>query len=376
MAGAGRFRPFAQRALAAQVKPANRIGMPYLETVTDISPRNLSRYDAIIDVRSPAEFEDDHMPGAVSLPVLSNAERAEVGTLYKQESPFRANRVGGALVARNIAVHLETALADKPKSWRPLVYCWRGGMRSNAMATILSSVGWPTGVVKGGYKTWRREVVAGLDHEEDLLPVRLIDGQTGTGKTALLHAIAAAGGQVIDLEGLANHRGSAFGDFGDGAQPAQRLFESEIWDLIRRFDASRPIYVEAESALVGRRRVPRRLWKSMLAAPRIEVSVPASVRAGFLVRAYDDIIRDRDRLGEALGKLKGLQSKETLAAWQDLAAGGHYGELAQQLMQQHYDPLYARSRKRRADRPVAVVSLDSLDAASLKRAAEQIVSGT
>ena len=235
--------------------------MPYLETVTDLSPDNLARYDAIIDVRSPAEFADDHMPGAISLPVLSNAERAEVGTIYKQESPFRANRVGGALVARNIAIHLETALADKPKSWRPLVYCWRGGMRSNAMATILSSVGWPTGVVKGGYRTWRREVVEGLDCDEPLLPVHLIDGQTGTGKTALLHALAEQGGQVLDLEGLANHRGSAFGDV-DGAQPAQRMFETEIWDQLRRMDLSKPVFVEAESALVGRRRVPRRLWRS------------------------------------------------------------------------------------------------------------------
>ena len=161
--------------------------MPYLETVTDISPENLSRYDAIIDVRSPAEFEDDHMPGAITLPVLSNAERARVGTIYKQESPFRANRIGGALVARNIAHHLETALADQPKSWRPLVYCWRGGMRSNAMATILSSVGWPSGVVKGGYKTWRREVVTGLDHEDRLLPIRLIDVFQGQLLSTFLH---------------------------------------------------------------------------------------------------------------------------------------------------------------------------------------------
>ena len=349
--------------------------MPYLETVTDISPENLSRYDAVIDVRSPAEFEDDHMPGAISLPVLSNEERARVGTIYKQESPFRANRVGAALVARNIAHHLETALADMPKSWRPLVYCWRGGMRSNAMATILSSVGWPSGVVKGGYKTWRREVVTGLDHETSLLPVRLIDGQTGTGKTALLQAIAAAGGQVIDLEGLAHHRGSAFGDFGDELQPAQRLFESGIWDQLRQFDLSRPVFVEAESALVGRCRVPRRLWQSMLAAPRIEMRVPSDVRAEFLLSAYEDIIRDKDRLMEALAKLKGLQSKETLAEWQALAEAGDYRALARQLMERHYDPLYARSRKRREDVPADVVRLESLDDAALKQTAERLVSG-
>ena len=347
--------------------------MPYLETVTDISPQNLSRYDAIIDVRSPAEYEDDHLPGAISLPVLSNEERAKVGTIYKQESPFRANRVGGAIVARNIAHHLETALADKPKSWRPLVYCWRGGMRSNAMATILSSVGWPSGVVKGGYKTWRREVVAGLEHEEALLPVRLIDGQTGSGKTALLQAIKAAGGQVVDLEGLANHRGSAFGDFGEGTQPAQRLFESLIWDGLRQMNPGGPVFVEAESALVGRRRVPRRLWQSMLAAPRIEVRVPAAVRADYLVDAYADIIRDEARLAGALEKLKGLQSKEMLAAWQALANDGAYHALARELMERHYDPLYARSRKRRQDDQVRVLELGDLSEQSLAEAAQDVL---
>ncbi|MEP1599689.1 MAG: tRNA 2-selenouridine(34) synthase MnmH, partial [Hyphomonas sp.] len=262
-----------------------------------------------------------------------------------------------------------------PKSWRPLVYCWRGGMRSNAMATTLSSVGWPSGVVKGGYKTWRREVVTGLDHETSLLPVRLIDGQTGTGKTALLQAIAAAGGQVIDLEGLAHHRGSAFGDFGDELQPAQRLFESGIWDRLRQFDLNQPIFVEAESALVGRCRVPRRLWQSMLAAPRIEMRVPSDVRADFLLSAYEDIIRSKDRLMEALAKLKGLQSKETLAEWQALAEANDYRALARQLMDRHYDPLYARSRKRREDAPADVVRLESLDDAALKQAAERLVSG-
>ena len=347
--------------------------MPYLETVSDLSPESLARFDAIIDVRSPAEFADDHLPGAISLPVLSNAERAEVGTIYKQESPFRANRIGGAIVARNIAHHLDTALADKPKSWRPLVYCWRGGMRSNAMATILSSVGWPTGVVKGGYKTWRREVVAGLEQDAPLLPVRLIDGQTGTGKTALLHALAEAGGQVIDLEGLANHRGSAFGDFGTGTQPAQRLFETEIWDRLRGMDLSRPVFVEAESALVGRRRVPRRLWQSMLAAPRVEVHMPVAARADYLLEAYADIVADGERLAAAIAKLKGLQSKERVAGWQELAAEGRFAELAHQLIEQHYDPLYARSRKRREDEPVAIVSVEKVSDADLARAAHGLL---
>lgn len=347
--------------------------MPYLETVTDLSPESLARFDDIIDVRSPAEFEDDHMPGAISLPVLSNSERAEVGTIYKQESPFRAKRIGGAIVARNIAHHLDTALADKPKSWRPLVYCWRGGMRSNAMATILSSVGWPTGIIRGGYKTWRREVVTGLEHDDTLLPVHLIDGQTGTGKTALLKALEAAGGQVVDLETLANHRGSAFGDMGDGRQPAQRLFETEIWDRLRRFDPGRPVFLEAESALIGRRRVPRRLWKSMLSAPRIEIHLPLDARAAYLTRTYADIIANAPRLSAAINRLKGIQSKETIEAWHELAARGEFIELARQLIERHYDPLYARSRKRRRDEPAQIIELVSADEEDFRAAAAALL---
>ncbi|MEQ9434612.1 tRNA 2-selenouridine(34) synthase MnmH [Hyphomonas sp.] len=347
--------------------------MPYLETVTDLGPETLSRFDAIIDVRSPAEYADDHMPGAINLPVLSNAERAIVGTIYRQESPFRASRVGGAIVARNIAGHLETALADMPRGWRPLVYCWRGGMRSNAMATILSSVGWPVGLVKGGYRTWRRDVVAGLDGDTSPLPIILIDGPTGSGKTAILQALEDQGGQVIDLEGLANHRGSAFGGFDDLPQPAQRLFETHIWDQLRQFDLSCPIFVEAESARVGVRRVPRRLWHEMLAAKRVEIRAPASVRSEFLVTAYGDAVNDPGSVARALALLKPFHAKETLAGWQALADAGEHRKLAEALMLAHYDPLYARSRKRRDDTPVQIIDLPALSADDIEAAAKAIL---
>ena len=347
--------------------------MPYLERLTDLSLQSLARFDDIIDVRSPAEFADDHLPGAINLPVLSNTERAMVGTIYKQESPFRAKRIGAAIVARNIAAHLDTALAGKPKSWRPLIYCWRGGMRSNAMATILSSVGWPVGLVDGGYKTWRREVVEGLERSADALPILLIDGQTGSGKTALLGALATAGGQVIDLEGLAHHRGSAFGGFADMPQPAQRLFESRLWQTLRQHDLGKAIFVEAESALVGKRRLPRRLWQAMLAAPRIELRVPVAVRAAFLVSAYGDAVADLTQVARALDKLKALQPKERLSAWRDLAETGAHAAFAEELIRHHYDPLYARSRKRREDEPVRVLDLPDLDAATLAAAAREIL---
>ena len=227
--------------------------------------------------------------------------------------------------------------------------------------------------MKGGYKTWRREVVSGLELDETPLPVILVDGPTGSGKTAILTEISQQGGQVIDLEGIANHRGSAFGGFGEVPQPAQRLFETIIWDQLRQFDLSRPIYVEAESARVGLRRVPRRLWHSMLAAPRVEIHVPPAARSAFLVSAYGDAVRDSESVAQSLELLKPLHSKETIAEWQSLADAGNHRQLAEVLMLEHYDPLYARSRKRREDTPVQIVELDALSPADIATAANAII---
>ncbi len=347
--------------------------MPYLERLSDLSPASLARFDAIIDVRSPDEFRDDHLPGAISLPVLSNDERAMVGTIYKQESPFKASRIGAAIVARNIAAHLETSLVEFPKTWRPLIYCWRGGMRSNAMATILSSIGWPVGVIEGGYRTWRREVTAGLDQSPAPLPIVLIDGETGAGKTALLQTLAARGAQVVDLEALACHRGSAFGDWPDQPQPAQRLFESQLWTALRSADLTQPIFVEAESARIGARRVPRRVWLAMRSAPRVALQMPVFARAAALVAAYPDAVADSARVIAALSRLKGQHADETLEAWRALAMAGDHAAFAHALIEAHYDPLYARARKRLSAEPVLRVSLADVSAAELTRAADAIL---
>jgi tRNA 2-selenouridine synthase len=347
--------------------------MPFLERIPELSAATLARFDAVIDVRSPAEFADDHLPGAINLPVLSDAERVAVGTIYKQESAFLASRMGAAIVARNIAAHLDGALSDHPRGWRPLIYCWRGGMRSNAMATILAAVGWPVGVVDGGHKTWRREVVGGLDGAAPLFPVVLIDGQTGSGKTALLGELAARGGQVIDLEGFACHRGSAFGAFDGMAQPAQRLFESALWQRLRGFDLSRPIYVEAESARIGLRRVPRRLWASMRAAPRIVLIAPAHARARFLVSAYGDAAIDPARVTQALSHLKGQYADERLLAWQALATSGDTAGFAEALVTGHYDAGYARSRRNLAETVALEISLNAVTPAALGAAADVIL---
>jgi tRNA 2-selenouridine synthase len=327
----------------------------------------------VIDVRSPAEFAEDHAPGAINLPVLTDEERAEVGTIYVQESRFLARRIGAAHVARNIARHLETALAGETGAFQPLVYCWRGGQRSHAMATILSQVGWRTTLLEGGYKTWRRHVTARLYDQP--LPHRLIllDGNTGSGKTEVLLRLAALGQQVVDLEGLAAHRGSLLGGFAGRPQPSQKMFESRLLGVLDGLDPSRPVFVEAESSKVGERMVPPALWQAMSAAPRIELSAGPEARARYLVRAYRDIIEDRAVLDEALRRLPTPPGRKRLAAWGELADAGAFEALALALMALHYDPAYRRSSRKETRALLGVVDAGGLEDADLDAAAEEII---
>ena len=322
--------------------------------------------DMLIDVRSPSEYAEDHVPGAVNLPVLSDEERARVGTIYVQEDPFRARKIGAAIVARNTAAHLEGPLAGMPGGWRPLVYCWRGGQRSGSFASILGQIGWRAETVEGGYRTWRRAVVQQLYHREWPTRVILLDGNTGSGKTEVLARVAAHGVQVLDLEGLARHRGSLFGDMGE--QPSQKSFETELAVASLRLDPARPLLVEAESSRIGERLVPPALWKAMRAAPRIAVEAPLSARADYTIRAYADLADDPARLDAVVLSLKPLVGGETVERWQRLAAEGELRSLVSELMEHHYDPRYARSRQP----PDAVVQAERLDDAGLDRLSGEV----
>ena len=335
----------------------------------DLSPAARDGFDAIIDVRSPAEFALDHIPGAINLPVLDDAQRAAVGTEYVQGSKFLARRSGAVMVARNIAAHLEGALAGRDGSFKPLVHCWRGGQRSGAMVTVMDQIGWPVTVLDGGYQTWRRQVTAGL--YDTPLPHRLtlLDGPTGSGKTALLTALAARGVQTLDLEALAAHRGSLFGAM-PGGQPSQKAFESRLHDALSRLDPTRPVVVEAESSRIGARVIPPALWTAMTAAPVIGIDSPVAVRAARTVRDYADIAADRAALDQALTRLPRHHSKETVAGWRTMASAGEIGALAEALIVAHYDPAYRRAA--RAREAAAAVRIDSLDDAALSAAADQI----
>jgi tRNA 2-selenouridine synthase len=344
-----------------------------LQLTEDVSAAALARYDMLIDVRSPGEFAQDHLPGAVNLPVLTDAERAQVGTIYVQESRFKARRVGAALVARNVARHLETELADRQGGFAPLVYCWRGGMRSNAMATIMSQVGWRTTVLTGGYRTWRRQVTARLYDGGLNLSFVLLDGHTGSGKTEILGRLSARGLQVLDLEGLAEHRGSLFGALSGRPQPSQKLFESRLLTALDALDPARPVVAEAESSKIGDRMIPPALWSRLAEAPRIELNAERAERARYSVAAYRDLIADRPALETAFGRLPVHPSRVRLEGWRAMADAGAFAELAEAVMAMHYDPAYDRSRKRHARPLLGAVDLSPSDPASQDAAAETIV---
>ena len=300
-------------------------------------------FDEIIDVRSPAEFALDHIPGAVSLPVLGDEERARVGTLYKQVSQFDARKLGAAMVARNVARHLEQHFADRDYRWKPLVYCWRGGKRSGSMAHILREVGWHAATLEGGYRSYRRDVLARLETLPQPFRFKVICGATGSAKSRILNALEKRGAQVLDLEGLANHRGSVLGSLPGTPQPSQKMFDSLLWNTLRRLDAARPVYVEAESRKIGSLQVPDVLLQCMRASSCIAVEAPVTERVQFLIREYHHFLSDPDWLKAQLLRLTQLHSRETVERWIKAIDASQWESLVADLLELHDDPAYRKS---------------------------------
>ncbi len=310
------------------------------------SVAELFDFDEIIDVRSPGEYSEDHVPGAISLPVLDDAERAMVGTLHKQSSAFEAKKVGAALVARNIAGHLESYFRDKPKNYRPLIYCWRGGSRSGAMTTILRSVGWNAAQLEGGHKAYRHHVIEALTLLPAKFSFRVICGPTGVGKSRFLRELKKCDAQVLDLEDLAAHMGSVLGAYPTRPQPAQKLFESRIWHALQGFDARHPIFVESESKKIGNLHTPETLLTHMRAAECINLKADIPVRVELLKQEYAHFLDNTELLNQKLDCLLGIQGKARIESWKSLAVAGHWDELVAELLVHHYDPAYLRSLDR------------------------------
>jgi tRNA 2-selenouridine synthase len=336
----------------------------------------LDAYDTIIDARSESEYALDHIPGAINCPVLNDEQRILVGTTYKQVNAFEAKKIGAPLVAKNIAHHIETLWADKPRDWKPLVYCWRGGNRSGSMAHIMAKVGWPVVQLDGGYKAYRAHISSVLGSPPGL-EFRVICGTTGSGKSRLLETMERVGAQVLDLEQLAAHRGSVLGNLPSQPQPSQKMFETRIWNKLRRFDPARPVFVESESKKVGNLRVPDAVMERMRASPCISLTLSRPNRVRLLMEDYRHFAEDASILNTQLDHLVQLHGRAKIDAWHALANSGAMPELVDQLLVEHYDPAYVRSIDRNFQQfgEAEVLELPDIAESDFVRAAEYLHRG-
>lgn len=338
---------------------------PVLLAADQVLPE-IDSYDCIIDVRSPSEYAIDHLPGAINCPVLDDDERARIGTLYKQVSPFEARKIGAALVAHNISVHLQSQFLNQPRDWKPLVYCWRGGNRSGSMAHVFARVGWPVAQLDGGYQAYRRSMITRLDELADTFVFRAVCGTTGSGKSRLLQVLAREGAQVLDLEQLAHHRGSVLGGLPTSPQPPQKMFESRLWDALRKLLPSRVVYVESESKKIGDLRVPDKLMDRVRLSACVRVDTTLADRVALLIEDYPHLVNDTGLLGSQLAHLVPLHGHEKINRWMQLAQTGQTGAMVEALLVEHYDPAYLRSINRNfvhyADaRPLALTGIAESD---------------
>jgi tRNA 2-selenouridine synthase len=345
------------------------IGLP----IGDVVAR-LHEFNTVVDARSPSEYAEDHLPGAVSAPVLDDAQRARVGIASKQSGAFEAKLLGAPMVARNIAELIEHRFARHDRDWRPLVYCWRGGNRSGALATVLARVGWRTTLIEGGYKAFRRQVIDDLALMPATLRFVVVGGRTGSAKSRLLERLDALGEQVLDLEALACHRGSVLGGLPDAPQPGQRRFETRLWSRLRTMDPSRPVFVESESRKVGQVQVPEALIGAVRASQVAIVEAAPDVRGRFLLAEYHHFRDDVPGLLALLDKLVALHGGTRVAEWKALVEADRWPELVERLLLEHYDPSYDRSMKRNFARlaEAPTIRLDDTDAAALDAAARAL----
>ena len=306
----------------------------------------LHEFDTLIDARSEGEFAEDQFPGAANWPTLNNDERRDIGTLYKQVNSFEAKKRGAAIAARNIASHIDREVIDKPKDWKPLAYCWRGGQRSGSLTLILSQIGFRVTLVEGGYKAFRAAVVQDIPRLVSSLNLRVICGTTGSGKTRLLKALSAQGAQIIDLEGLANHRSSVLGAIPGLAQPTQKRYDTVVWDTLRRLDPARPVYIESESKKVGNVSVPVSLIEAMRGSQCLNLVLPDTERVSLLMEDYDFFLHDIGHFCERLQVLAEFKGKVIVDGWISSVKAGNIEPVVQELLTHHYDPVYLQSMRR------------------------------
>ena len=303
-------------------------------------------FDCIIDARSEDEFTHDHLPHAMNWPSLNNAERITIGTMYKQVSAFEAQKHGAALVAANIAKHIQQHVLDLPRTWQPLIYCWRGGKRSGSLAMVLGQIGFKIHLIEGGYKAFRAAMLLDIARLAPRFQFQVISGPTGSGKTRLLQALQAEGAQVLDLEELAQHRSSVLGHIPGQVQPSQKHFDTLVWETLLQFNPERVVFVESESRKVGNLSIPEPVMLAMRNSPCHELVLSLEERVALLMEDYNFFVANPDLFCHRLDALTSIRGKTVVQAWKEQVLQGHFEAVVQDLLALHYDPTYASSMRR------------------------------
>ena len=332
-----------------------------------------NNFDTIIDVRSPSEFAEDHIVGSINCPVLSDLEREKVGTIYKRESTFKAKIIGSSLTARNIAKHIEERFSEYKGSWQPLVYCWRGGQRSKAFAIILSEVGWRTQQLEGGYKEYRNHVLEFMDTIGSKLKIILISGKTGCAKTKILQSIAQQGGQILDLEGLANHKGSLLGKIPNLKQPSQKFFESKLFYQLKQLNLKKEVFLEAESSKIGNIHIPKTIWAKMIVSPRIEIKADIHLRSTFLVKDYEYMCKNPELINPIIFGLRKRLSKKLVDSWKELIDQKKWQKLTRSFLENHYDPSYSSNTIKNDRKIIKEIKAQSFNSSEITKIASSII---
>ena len=346
---------------------------PCAVTPAQLGVREFGDYSLVIDARSPHEYAEDHLPGAVNLPVVDDEQYAEVGTRHKDDK-HGAYLIGVEYSLRNIADQIKPLISRYGSSDRFLVYCFRGGKRSRLWADNLRTIGFDVDVLSGGWKRYRQWVRESLAALSPTLHYRVLAGPTGCGKTRLLTELERQGHQTLDLEELASHRGSLLGTLPDRAQPTQKWFDSLLLARMRRLDPERTVWIEAESKKIGNLQLPDSLFEAMHRSPVVQLSAPMSERVRLWREDYPHFAADPAGMVEKLVPLKPLVGGEVLASWQALAASGEVDALFESVMLRHYDPCYTRSTRRNygGEGQEAAFPLQGLDTVSLEDAARRL----
>ncbi len=314
-------------------------------------------YTKIVDVRSENEFADDHIPSSINLPVLNNKERIIIGTQYKENS-FEARKQGAALINNNISKIIKKDLFDKKD--KVLIYCWRGGLRSLSLYLVLKQIGFDVEILEDGYKSYRRHVVQFFEDEIEQFKFNQIKGVTGVGKTLFLKNLEKST-QVLDLEGIANHKGSILGDIPKFKQPNQKMFETKLFEKLESLNRKKKIWVEAESIKIGKLNIPSRLWKKMDEGISIKLKSTVDERVKFILKDYKYFTKEPELMSNAMLVLKKIIKKDDYRVIEENLKNGDYMSFVKSLINHHYDKAYKKTRSEMDNQNDNVIEIDKIN---------------